>query len=63
MKMSRSFEQQPRMGRGNVLKAAALGLVGAVVFAIAVVNGYQAEKQVSQQRPSGRRRTQDVKGT
>ncbi len=32
---------------GNVLKAAALGLVGAVVFAIAVAIGYQAEKQVS----------------
>ncbi len=31
---------------GPVLKAAGLGIVGAVVFAIAVAIGYQAEKQV-----------------
>ncbi len=55
MKTARSSKQQPLGVLGNVLKAAALGLVGAVIFAIAVVIGYQAEKQASQLRPNGRR--------
>ncbi len=47
MNMSRSCEQQLLKGRGNVLKTAALGLVGAVIFGLAMAIGYQAEKQVS----------------
>lgn len=43
--MFRSSEHQRLMVLGNRLKAAAVGLVGAVIFAIALAIGYQAEKQ------------------
>ena len=48
MKTSRSSEQQPLMVPGNVLKATVLGLVGALIFTMAMAIGYQAENQASQ---------------
>jgi hypothetical protein len=47
MKSSRSSDPERLLVLGKVVKAAALGLVGAVIFGVAVVIGYQAEKQVS----------------
>ncbi len=47
MKTSRSSGQQLLMRLGNVLKAAALGLVGAWILGMAFAIGYQAEKQVA----------------
>ena len=47
MNTSRSSQQQPLMVQGNVLKAAALGLVGALIMAMALAIGYQAENQAS----------------
>jgi hypothetical protein len=47
MKMFRSSEQWSLRVLGKVLKAAAFGLVGAVIFGIAVASGYQSEKQAS----------------
>ncbi len=45
MKTSRSSEQQLLIVLGNALKTAVLGLAVAVVLAIAVAIGYQADKQ------------------
>ena len=47
MNMSRSSAQQPRLVLGKVLKAAAFGLVGATIFGLAMVTGYQTENQAS----------------
>ena len=47
MKSSRSSDPERLLVLGKVVKVAALGLVGAVIFGVAVVIGYQAEKQVS----------------
>lgn len=47
MNLSHSSEQQLLMRLGNVLKAAALCLVGAWILGMAFAIGYQAEKQVA----------------
>ncbi len=46
MKTSHSSGQQLLVVLGKVLKGAVLGIVGAVIFSLAVTIGYQSEKQV-----------------
>ncbi len=47
MKTSHSSGQQSLVVLGKVLKGAILGIVGAVLFGLAVAIGYQTEKQVA----------------